>query len=210
MRWSTTPCRKFSRKPEIIRAAAPPDSPKYKEDLTNGPTQSCTPPGGPAGKTKHLLRRSRHPGRGYHGGQTHRHVLQDPADQHHRGAGQRRLRKRLQHLRRAAHHLHRGPARGRVQAGQRGQRHRTAKPGAPGIPAVPGAVSYPGCAVLPHHVLWLGTAGCPDERRPGRPRHSRPGSGGHLRGLSVRLPGLCPGPREHDAHRRLPDHRGPV
>lgn len=38
----------------------------------------------------------------------------------------------------------------------------------------------------------------------------RAGAGGDLRGLPVRLPGLCPGPREYDAHRGLPDPRSAV
>lgn len=210
MRWSTTPCRKFSPKPEIIRAAAPPDSPKYKEDLTNGPTQSCTPPVARPEKQNTFFGGAAILAVGIMVvkliGMFYKIPLiniigeQGSAD----FGNAYNIYAVLLTISTA------GLPVARVQAGQRGERHRTAKPGAPGVPAVPGPVSYPGCAVLPHHVLWLGTAGRPDERRPGRPRHPRPGSGGHLRGLSVRLPGLCPGSREHDAHRRLPDHRGPV
>ena len=59
---------------------------------------------------------------------------------------------------------------------------------------------------LPDHVFWLRAAGRHDARLPCGGGHPRAGAGGDLRGLPVRLPGLCPGAHEHDAHRDLPNH----
>ncbi len=72
------------------------------------------------------------------------------------------------------------------------------------------ALFWSGCAVLPRYVLRSGPAGRSDARHQAAPGIRALAPGGHLCGLSVRLPGLLPGPRQHDSHRRLPDYRGPV
>ena len=152
-----------------------------------------------------------HPDGGEPRGQGDRRVLPDPAaepDRRGELAGLRAVQRGLPHLYRHAGDLHGRPAGGAVQDGRGGDRLRARARGAadrarggghfrPGRPA-----GDAGAALRRGDLRRL-------DPQPGRAVRGHGGRAerAHGRG-AVRVPRLLSGPRQHDADRGLPGHRG--